>query len=57
MKTIRTVAILAFCMGLLCCTTSCAVAVKKDFGFQKEGNKNQNNTNNPISTSPGPGVH
>ena len=53
MKTLRTIAILVLCMGLLFSATSCVVLVKKDNGKHKGWFKNSNNPHNPISTNPG----
>jgi len=52
-KNLKTVAILAFCLGLLFSTTSCAIFVHDNNGKHKGWYKNSNNPHHPNSTNPG----
>jgi hypothetical protein len=53
MRTLKKIAILLLCTGLLFSTSSCVVLVKKDNGKHKGWFKNPNNSHNPISKNPG----
>lgn len=54
MKTIKTIALLLSCIGLLFSTTSCVVQhAKHDNGKHSGWYKNSNNPHHPNSTNPG----
>jgi hypothetical protein len=53
MKTIKTVAILGLCMGLMFSTTSCLVLLTENNGTPKGWNKNTNNPHHSNTTNPG----
>ena len=55
MKSLRSIAILAFCTGLLFGATSCTVFVAetRDQGNHRGWYKNPNNPHHPFTTNPG----